>query len=925
MNDYGPRGYGDYGSGDYGRYDGGRRGDDFFGRGDGREGDYGSYREGRGSGFSAPYDEPSRSRSSGAGSVRPPSPHDEPLTTGRARVPGADSAGPGRARGSARVGGKRAPSGELSEEEEKARKKAKKKKRRRRNLIALGCVMVMMIGIGTVAGSILFAKVPVPDEVFNELEQSTTLMYADGKEKIGSVGIEDRKVISKDDMPKLAKEALVAAEDRKYWEHGGVDAWGVMRAFVNNVTGGDQQGGSTLEQQYVGHIADMRGDDTYFRKAKEAVMAMKLGDAKSKDEIITDYLNVMPFGRSAFGIGAASEAFFGKKLKDLGPDEVALLIAQLKASGGTYDPRVNPYELPEKKHLQIVTERWEYVLDGMVDVGALKKSEREKFTELPDTQKLEGTGANKGATEDTGFVTHRYALEEARKRIGLDSVEQLKIGGYKITTTLDKKLQDAAVRQANHKGKGAMAKATNETNDNLRSGLVSVDPNTGAIVAYYGGNDGTGVDKAGSDSMHPPGSSFKEFTMVAALEDNISMDSVWDGSKEKKFPGRELPVRNAGDAHKPQITMKDAIRESLNTPIYAITDEVGANKVMLAARDMGITQIKDPSSGEIVDLHDEDIDKRLKNDQNPRDVVDNEIGFGQYPVSVKDMAVANATLAANGVYHEPHFVKKIEDSEGEVVWEANDESVERSAAIEEDVAADATHIISAVGPQTVGNNPNGVTLPNGQGTAAKTGTWERYCDDECNQNSAIWYTGYTPSLATAVWVGDKSEENGVVNLNDGSPAFGSTITGDIWWEFMNEADKIVRGDEGPIPFPDPKNIGDKTVGNASKGGDDDGGDEGEGEDGDEGEDENDPERCEPGDVECCLENPNAPGCTDDPGDPSDDPGNPSCNPEEDPICTQGRSGEPAANSTSGNRYGVAACHKGEQTAVRDDRFVLTAA
>ena len=853
MSDYGSRGYhgnpDDYGwagrgSGDHGgdrggpagrgdhggqRYDGYSDRGDYGGRSDGygssSYGDHGSH--GRGGASSYDGYGSSRGPSSGGyddyGSSRGAAPvsgggydsyreHDEP-TTGRASVPGGDSTGPGRARGSARVGAKRkGPGRDLSPEEAEAMKKAKKKKKRRRRLIAVACVLVMLIGIGTVAASIFFESVPLPDELGKELDQNATILYSDGS-PMATIGSVSRKVLTEEQMPDYIEKGLVAAEDRKFYQHDGVDFWGVMRALWNNVTGGDTQGASTLEQQYVGQIADIRDDHSYFRKAREAVMAMKLGDEMTKPQILNAYLNLMPFGRQAYGVGAAAKAFYGEKTdpEKLTASQCALLVAQLKASGGYYDPD-DPSGLVDQgiDTRANAEERWKYVLDSLLTTKGISQEEYDKAIEegLPET--IEPFSENEGQKKSTGFVSHIYALNEAAEILGMDP-EQLSIKGYSIQTTIDKDLQKAAVDIASRKDGSYM----DEQKDNLRAALVAVDPRTGRVLAYFGGTtDGTGIDKAGHQNMHPPGSSFKEFTMLTALKNGYSVDSLFDGSSPQEFDERpDNPVMNSENVSEPKVSLRDVIIKSLNTPIYALTNLVGASEVLKTARDMGISQIKDPETGEIWDLYDEDIAEKLNSD-NKRALVDNEIGFGQYPVSVMDMAAANATLSNRGIANSAHFVTKIMDGD-KVIYDDSDHDnyhyVKTKQVVEEWVADNAIEVSRNVRP-----NDAPELLDNGQQYAGKTGTWEHQCVDgeaeNCDKNAHIWYAGFTRSLSAAVWVGDKEDENGVVTDQWGGLAWGSTISGQVWLRFMQKAATILDIPQDDLQFPVSPHGGDATRG-----------------------------------------------------------------------------------------------------------------
>ncbi|HIW64455.1 MAG TPA: transglycosylase domain-containing protein [Candidatus Stackebrandtia excrementipullorum] len=898
MSDYGPRGYGrdpddhgwpgrDGGRGDAGQ--GGYGGSDRYGPSYG-SGDYGA--SGRGGGSYDGYGSQGRSGSQGGSdsgsaygaSGMPTSgggygAHEEP-TTGRARVPaGGDSTGPGRARGSARVSGKPGRGRALTDEEAEALAKAKKKKKRRRRWIALGCVVAIMMGMITVVGSLFFQNVPLPKDVIEkELAQNTTINFSDGSQmaKIGEEA-SNRVNVKYDDIPHEVVMALVAGEDAKFFEHGGVDFWGVMRALWNNVTGGQQQGASTLTQQYVGQVMKIRGDDSYLRKANEAVMAMKMDDEYSKKEIIEFYMNLVYMGRGAYGLGAAIKAWYGddQTLEDLTASQAAVIFAQVKSPNGALDPR-NPCGecgLEDDEAYAAAEGRWKYFLNAMLEMKELTPERHAEFMEegMPETAETQAVSASEGYDEDTGFVSHKYVIDEAERQAGIDK-QDLMTGGYTITTTIDPDLQQAAVDSASRSDDGTMSVYP----DNLRAALVSIDPETGAVVAYFGGTtDGTGVDKAGHESMHPPGSSFKEFTLLTALENNVSIESMWDGSSPREYPervdgnGEPIPVTNSGGASEPRISLHDTIVQSLNTPIYTITNEFGANRVMLLARNMGINKIgalDSDGNAIVLDLWDPEVEEMLLNDELPRQVVDNEIGFGQYPVSVFDMAVANATLANEGLYREPHFIKEIVDKNGEVVYEAQPGvNLTEREAVNPGSAADAIFVSAKIHP----NVGSGYT-PSGVPTAGKTGTWERHCPDNpgCTENSAIWYAGFSPQLSAAVWIGDKESENGDVRDEYGNPAYGAGPSGTVWQAYMNAATQVDGYNDSSAAFPVPPKSGDKNAGDAKE----------------EKPDDDDDRRddCRPGDDDCDEERPGDGDC--DPADPACcQPGDPGCIPECDPV------------------------------------------
>ena len=763
--------------------------------------------------------EPASGRASVPGMMSAPAHDDydyEPSTvTGRASV------GKREAKGRATVTG---PRTKPSDDELAAHKKKLKKKKRIRRWAIFGCVVAMLGGVSVFGVATFWAGVPLPDQL--ELTASSSVTYAGG-ESMGGIGSEFRVNIPYDQIPAHVKYAVIAAEDNTFYDNPGVDFKGVMRAFWNNVTGGETQGASTITQQYAGIAANMRDEATYGRKAREAVIAMKLDDQYTKDQILGFYLDVVYMGRSAYGIGAASLAFYGKPVTELDVGQAALLAAQIKSPNGFYDP-----EHPEGVGGEAdVSGRYKYVLEGMLALGAIDQAQHdEALGKLPDVEKKTSNPADYGKNKSTGFVSHRYVIEELERRYGIteemlygngnadegvaNTIENA--GGYTITTTIDKKMQDAAIKAASRGKKGEIMP---DTPKNLLAALVAVDPVTGAVKAYYGGTEnGTGVDKAGRPPIiregedsegdaHPMGSSFKIFTLATAVMNGVSVDSKWDGSSPREFEGRRNsdpagPVVNSGDSSKAcaSCTLEREIIDSLNTPMFAIADKFGPQSIVEQAAKMGVTGLED-SDGK---WH--EFDENFKFEDS-REWFDREVSFGQYPTTVFSMAEGAATIANNGLNMESHFIEKVE-KDGEEI-KPKDELLE-TTAIGAGESADISSVLTQIGP-------NGDGLEGGRPAGSKTGTWERDCPEDGSlegcvdgQNSNTSYLGYTPQLATAVWVGDKKNDNGKVTDNYGSELYGSMTAGAVWRDFMNAA---LSGAE-MIPFPPKVGTGDVNAGDA---------------------------------------------------------------------------------------------------------------
>ncbi|HZN17351.1 MAG TPA: transglycosylase domain-containing protein [Micromonosporaceae bacterium] len=684
-----------------------------------------------------------------------------------------------------------------------ARLKGRISNRRLNWMIAAFAVVIMVAGGVVVGGTYYYDNVPRPEKL--DLPETSTIFFKDNTQ-LAKIGEANRSLVPIERIPDHVKKAVVAAEDKHFYEHGGIDVQGIVRAAWNNVTGGSKQGASTITQQYARHAAELTGI-TYARKVREAVMAKKLEQEYEKEEILGFYLNTIYFGRGAYGIEAAAQAFFGKSVLEPPASPRAVTVAEAAVLAAVirqpvpdtnsghqgFDPHFN---LPEAKG------RWDYVLTNMVEMGWLDPGKR-AAAQYPKVAKFDDkscVSTNEcGVNTPVGNVVN-YVKEEL-KAMGITNWKE---GGYRITTSIDRRAQAAAEAAARRAVKGS---ELDGQPPNLMAALVAIDPATGRVLAYYGGDSGVGIDYAGTNWVggklvggHSPGSSFKIYTLAAALRENYSISSYWDVAKVEDGP---FKISNAGRTAscdgKPACTLEDSTIQSYNVPFYWITKAIGPDKVVAAARDAGVRMMW-TDSNELVEL------SKVKDARQVAPAkFSTQVGYGQYAVTVLDHANGVATLANRGVYNRAHFVTKVERKDAETgKWvPAGSEKVRGQRVFDTNKVDDEVSVLARI------STGGAKGLSGGRPAAAKTGTWE--LNSKSSDNGDAWTVGFTPQIATAVWVGNVNKRQALKYYPEGSRTLakvqGSNLPGLIWRRFMNEAHKSL-----PVKdFADRKNTGDPDI------------------------------------------------------------------------------------------------------------------
>jgi peptidoglycan glycosyltransferase len=613
-------------------------------------------------------------------------------------------------------------------------------------------LLALAIVVPSAVFLVAYSTVSVPKPGDLRTNQVATILAADGTSVISKVVPPEgnRTDVTIDQIPPQVRNAVIAAEDRDFYTNPGFSISGFARAARDNILGKQSAGGgSTITQQYVKNA--MVGDErSLTRKLHELVISAKMARQWSKDEILAAYLNTIYFGRGAYGIDAAAKAYFAKPVQDLTLEEGAVLAATIQQPSGL-DPEKNP---------EGAKTRWNYVLDGMVSGGNLKPEQRQGL-QYPQVVTVASTKDKSMDTGPEGLIKTQVLKELSAAGI---SEQQLNTAGLQITTTIDQKAQQAAVNAANKTMEGEP--------DKLRTAAVSVDPRTGAVRAYYGGNDGQGYDFANAGLQ--PGSSFKVFALAENLELGIPLSQMYDSSP---VTVNGIKITNVANETCGTCTIAEALKRSLNTSFYRMEQDMqnGPQKIADMAHKLGIPETI-PGVGKSLTEPD---------GSGPN----NGIVLGQYQARVLDMASAYATLAASGMYHAPHFVQKVVTADGQVLLDRGQVAGERR--VSEAVADNVTAAMKPIAAYSRNHN-----LAGGRESATKTGTAQLGDTDE---NKDAWMVGYTPSLSTAVWVG--SIDNSALRNGSGGMIYGSGLPSDIWKDTMDGALQGTTNEAFPKPAP----------------------------------------------------------------------------------------------------------------------------
>ncbi|MFE7324540.1 transglycosylase domain-containing protein [Streptomyces sp. NPDC057565] len=660
-----------------------------------------------------------------------------------------------------------------------------------------------------VAG-LAYAMVGKPDVKAAAKAENNVYYWKNGKQMIATGGETNRQIIDYEQIPAAMRNAVISAENKSFETDKGIDPMGIARAFYNMAKGGETQGGSTITQQYVKN-SRLNQEQTLSRKFEELFITLKVGKTESKRKIMAGYLNISYYGRGASGIQAAARTYYDKDAKDLDPSQCAFLATLLK--GATYydpagAPEIDREQATAAKNLYRAKKRWAWILDEEVKDGRMTQAERDKYRTFPMPQKPR---LNAQLGGQIGYLVDLAKANFLNNNTQGVTAEKLAQGGYEIHTTFDKNKVEklnAAVKKVYDKK--IDPKARPKTDTHVQFGGASVDPETGAIAAIYGGQDATTHYTNNADTTGAQvGSTFKPFVLAAAMQYGkrdpsgppdqdesqrmlVSPKSIYnadDRLKIKKYNGetwtdengKEWLQSNDGHESRGNITLREAMQWSANSPYVQLGMDVGTDKVKDVAVAAG-----------------------LRDDRYMADATVPSFSIGTSQPSAIRMAGAYGTFATSGMQHDPYSVTEVKHR-GEVIYQHKKVNKRAFSNI---IADNVTDVLKNVVEHGTGTPAK---LP-GRDVAGKTGT----TDD----NKSAWFVGYTPQLSTAISMYrlDDNEKHKnrefekMYGTGGEQTIHGASFPAQIWHDYMADA---LEGTD-VLTFPKPEPWGETLYGGGAK-------------------------------------------------------------------------------------------------------------
>jgi penicillin-binding protein 1A len=621
-------------------------------------------------------------------------------------------------------------------------------------LVVLG-IPAIVLSFALVAFLLFPPPVTLPQPQEAVLAQTSNIYAADGSLLASLHAQYNREPVSIDQIAPSMQHAVIASEDASFYQNSGIDVLSIFRALLADLRAKSAvQGGSTITEEYA-KLAYTGSAPSLFRKFRQALLAAQLDRTYSKNKILESYLNTVYFGDGAYGVEAAAQTYFGVHASQLSVSQSAMLVGIIPAPGD-YAPTIHP---------KLAETRRQEVLDRMLVTGYLTPAQAAQAKAAPpalvSTPDIQVTRFPWFVNAVETYLVSRYGKAEVFS------------GGLQVTTTLNPAQQQAAETEL----ATTMPAATDPD-----TSLVSVDPSTGYVTALVGGRDYTpGGFNIAIQGRRQPGSAFKLFTLVAALESGITPSTTYSGPSTICLPQwkPDCHVTNFGGESYGRIPLSYATWNSVNTVYAQLVLQVGPQKVVDVANAMGIPGPSwlPPRSGCTVTA------------ANPCGTLLTplpSITLGSEEVTPLEMASAYATAAAGGIYRAPKLVSKVVDASGNVLEEGPSAPVQ---AVSPQIAYTATTVLEGVITQGTGTAAN-----IGRPAAGKTGTASDFKN--------AWFVGFTPDLSTAIWMGYRDTNQAMLNVRGVGQVVGGTWPAEMWAAYMKTALTGVA----PTPFNAPTGI-----------------------------------------------------------------------------------------------------------------------
>jgi membrane peptidoglycan carboxypeptidase len=620
---------------------------------------------------------------------------------------------------------------ETSKKKSKGRKLGRSVQRSLRALFNLGLVLglAVVVGITCLYLFVLREYEGDLDRTYPELAENSYVYDVDGS-KIGEIPVaQSRETVGFEGLGEYLPAAVIAVEDRRFYDHFGVDFEGLARAAVTDLRSLEiQEGGSTITEQLMKNLyvpEDQRLETSFRRRFVQSALAFAYERKHTKDEVLTAYLNTVYFGRGAYGAEEASQRYFGKSARDLDLSEAAMLAGLLHAPSSYTTWEGDIIEGP-------IRERRDEVLRLMQQQGRISSQEREEAEATP----LDF--APVPPPEDPSYTPFLEKVgREVEEELG---PQALRLGGLRIHTTMDPGLQHAAVETSDE--------VLSEPND-PSAAVVTIEPQSGAIRALAGKE---GDFNLALDARRQPGSSFKPIVLAAALKEDISPQSTYV-SHELTFDFNDeyYEIHNYDYIERGEISLSDAMAESDNTVFVQLAVDVGLENVVQTAEDLGITTPVDPYPSTAI----------------------GGLGTGVSPL---DMASAYSTFAGGGIHREPYSIESIDRNTYGKEETVYDHQIGGQRVLTGNQAAIETQVLRGVVEDGTASMFHDLDEEIGHPSAGKTGTTDNFAD--------AWYVGYTPRLCTSVWVGYAEGRRSLVGVHGIQEPNGETLPMDIWSDYM---------------------------------------------------------------------------------------------------------------------------------------------